>query len=369
MPKSAKAIVASFATIFLTAAALTSATPAQAANTLSLAQWNVTQGAIDLHAAMDKSDAIYASVTGLSLVTRVDESGSSIGYSTTENIHIDTTRTSSHAQYAIVDNDTQDHNNFDYYFANGSYIESVDCFQSGVQYVTDLNQTLKRLGKPNATAVNDHSSTKLEGLPDIAPSVLLSNSTRDPLGNVAGSGYVLTYSEVTKAADLSTPTSTVFTWTGAFTLKTAPITIDLTASETFNADGLLTAMTITEHAPNSLYDLSYSVTASLSPNLVINTPVAGDMVDAAALITMGHKLDAEKSLTKKANSIVAKAKALAKAAKTALSAKHLTAAATALKVKFKSVKNGAKLTAVVSKVSGSLCITAAKGKAAIAPCN
>jgi len=44
-------------------------------------------------------------------------------------------------------------------------------------------------------------------------------------------------------------------------------------------------------------------------------------------------------------------------------------AAKALKLKYKSVKNGVKLSAISAKVTGSICVVAVKGKVTSSPCS
>jgi hypothetical protein len=355
------------AALALVAVSIANAPAAHAAG-MTLSQWQQSSGYLLLDAAITASDAKVQSFTGLAGTLRIDESGSSIGSSTTETADILATKTSSKAHYSIVDNDSKDSNSFDYYFVNGTYVESIDCFQTGALYVNDLAQTLKRLGKPGATAVNDHTTTKLEGLPDITPSKFWSTTSRDPLGDVVGPNYVLSYSDVTSAPDTNTPSSTVYSWTASFVLKTAPVEVNLAASVTFDSNGVAVASTVEEHASGGLYDLVAAQTLAAHNDAVITAPSPSQTVDVAALVAMGHKVDAEASVMPKAKAIAAKAKALAKAAKKALTASHITAAAKALKAKTSAVKNGVKLTGKSASVSGSLCITAVRGAATIASC-
>ena len=355
------------AALALVVAGVTSATPARAAGALTLAEWNATQGAIDLHSAMAKADNYMNSLNGMDLTVHIETSGSSFGNSTTEDTQVSATKTSAVANYAIADTITGEHNSFKFYFANGTYLESIVCFQSGDSYVNDSTQTLKRLGKPTATAVNDHTATTPAGLINISPSNIWSPSTQDPLGGVAGPSSTLTYSEVTQTTDVYGPGSKQFYWTASFALS-GQLLVTLSADENFNSDGLATSMTLEEHAPGGLFDMVLSTTQAVADNSALLIPSAQQTVDATAFIAMGHKIDAEASVMPKAKAIAAKAKALAKAAKKSLAASQIVAAAKALKAKVVSVKNGVKLTGKASGVSGSVCVTAVKGAATIAPC-
>jgi len=311
------AFVATSATAALALTMIGSAVPAQAVDTYSYTNWAQLSNTIDLRAAMDKSDAYTATMTGMHLNLHAVESGTTVGGSTTEDVSIDSTKTKSAAGYQIVDNETHDLTQYRYFFADGTYIESLKSYEAAAGFDASINAALARLGRPNATAVNDHSSATLIGLPSINPATIFKTLDRDPLSTIAGPTNYVVYTAVTKAPDATVATSTVYSWGGYFYASSqgTQVKVDLLASETFNADGFITGQSFEEHAAGGLYDLVVSGTQSDKPNLIVNTPDPALTVDAYALDLAGYQLDAEKSLTPKANSIVAKAKAIAKAAK------------------------------------------------------
>jgi len=339
-----------------------SASPAHAFGTMTAAQWNADAGTVALHAAMDKNDSLLAGLNVLDLSMTIEDDGS---VHSLENITVRADKTSAVAKYSSTDLGTGEKNAFDYYFKNGTYIESVESFQSGPTWVNDIDATLKRIGRRNIVAVNDHTATKLQGLPNISPTAIWSNADRDPFLGAAQGSPVL-YGPVYTGTDAIGSTNVVYSWSGDFTADVGiPVNISLTASNTFNSDGLMIAQSLTEDA-SPYFKLTMSQTLRPAVDTTMDFPVTEFTVDASTLIKFGHQVDAEKTLAKPAASLVKKAKALAKGK---VASSHIVSAAKSLKLKYKSVKNGVKLSAVSAKVTGSLCVVASNGKAVITPCS
>ena len=358
------------ATIAITALSVSLISPAAEAAPLinrGSIEWNTLPGTVALRAALDKNDAYLATLNDLHLSMVIHEVGSS--GDATETTTVEATKTAAVAHYQWLDNETGDKTKFDYFYNNNNYIESIESFQTGPIAVNDITATLKRLNKTNVVAVNDHTSTKLSGLPDISPVSTWANAERNLFSSLAGTTDI-SYSEVSSAPDTTDPTSTVYSWEGQYTLTLGTIVgVHLLATETFNADGLITAVHLEQNSP-PYYSLTIDQTITPVAPQTLVFPAAKDTIDLGTLVNMGFKIDAEKSLAKKAASIVAKAKTLAKkASKGKVSATQLASAAKTLKIGYKASKTGIKISAVVKQVTGSLCIVAVGGKTSIAPCN
>jgi hypothetical protein len=158
----------------------------------------------------------------------------------------------------------------------------------------------------------------------------------------------------------------VYRWEGEFTANVGiPVTVNVYASATFNPDGLMIAQSLQEVA-SPYFTITMSQTLKPSVDTMMAFPAPEFILDAAQVIKVGHQIDAEKSLSKSVSALVKKAKAIGKSK---VAGGHIVSAAKALKLKYKAVKNGVKLSAIKSNVTGSICVVAKNGKATSAPCN
>jgi hypothetical protein len=326
-------------------------------------RWNTMPETVALRAAMEKNDVYLSTLSDVNLSMVIHERTTSDDV--TETTAVEATKKDAIAHYQWVDNETRDLTKFDYFYNNNTYLESIDAFQTGPNAVADINTVLKRLGHTDAVAVNDRTPIKLAGLPDISPASVWANTDRDPFASLAGDATVI-YSEVTIAPDTATPTSTVYSWEGQFVIEIGTVVgFHMVARETFNEDGLLTAVHI-EETSAPYYSLTIDQTITPVAPQTLSFPSENQTIDVGKLVNMGHKIEAEKSLSKTVKSLVKKAKAIGKSK---VAGKHILDAAKALKLKYKSVKNGVKLSATKSKVTGSVCVTANKGKVTSVPCS
>jgi len=306
-----KKFVAAITTGALALTLVGAATPAQALGTLTAAEWNADPMTVELHAAMDKNDALLANLTTVDLTMKIEDNGS---VQSLENITARADKTSAVASYSSTDLTTGAKNAFEYYFKNGTYIESLDSFQSGPTWVNDLNATLARIGKRNIVAVNDHTATKLDGLPSLSPTAIWAAADRDPIASAA-QGSAVTYTPVSYAylTDKTGAALTGYAWSGNFTADVGiPVDISVTAAAGFNKDGLMVRQSITEDAsPYFVINMEQTLYPATDTSMAFPAPEF--TVDAATLIKVGHQIDAEKTLAKPAAALVKKLRLSAKA--------------------------------------------------------
>ncbi len=335
---------------------------------LTYSQFQATQGFTDLSAAAARSATYLATLQGMSQTMNISEfvSGFSVGF----DAQIAATRTASSA-HVSVSNGIGPSQTVDYFFQNGSYLQSIVDYLNGDVGVNNASAALARLGKKSATMVITPTPPDMNGVIPIDPATLFSPSSQDPLFSLLGSSGVSTdnmlFSDVTSAPSQSDAQSTTYTYSGQLTLAGLNSPLVFNSSLTFNADGFMTAATVDESAGSAL-TLNISVTQAANNAIVLNMPVSPVTVSSDALAAMSTKIDIEIILTPRAKAIAAKAKLLAKKAKTATTAAKLIAAAKALKYKYTAVKNGVKVSAKMGGSTGSMCVTALKGKIAINHC-
>ncbi len=207
-----------------------------------------------------------------------------------------------------------------------------------------------------------------------SPSEILGGSNLDPLSwlndNTSGldlsavSG--LSFSEVTASPDANDSTITDYSFTatipasGLLPITDVDFVIRYSQAHVFLDESI--SMTVGTIA------IADTTTLEAVSQLALPTTWQDNSVDWASLVSMGKRISAEKALAGKAKAIAAKAATLAKAAKKTLVGAHLTAAAKALKYAVTAVKNGVKLTTKYQGQTGSVCVTAVKGKAVTATC-
>jgi hypothetical protein len=361
------ATIAVFSITLFTSLAGVGASSANAATpSLSLTELQATQGYADLSAASAKSLTYLSTLQGLNQKMTINETYSGITMTITSQIAA--TRSTAVAEMVMSNSLYSDTQTIDYAFSNQHYLMSLESLQQTDAAVTNLSSALARLGKPRAVQVDTGSSAVPSDFLDITPSTLFSPQSQDLLNQTGALVSEMLFSEVTSAPSTNDPQSTTFSYDAQATIAAIGSKVDVSISITFNADGFLSAMTLTEQATSIGLQMNISLQQTAANSLQIDIPTSALTVDQTQLVAMSHKIDAEKSVTSKANAIAAKAKTLAKKAKVALSAPKLVAAAKALKAKYSTVKNGVKLTSKSSGVSGSMCVTAVKGKVTVKHC-
>lgn len=371
MNKFSKPFLGATVALSLTAASLAVAQPARAdfvEPTLTYANWLATSEQQDFAAAQTASLARLEATPALETHYSRTTVGPILG-ETTFDEHVFSNKSKSIASASWVDNASGDQFAYVYYFANGTFLESLDCFQSGDTWVKQPAQALARLGKPNATTINDETATVPDGLSDIRPVGLWSAAGQDLWEGLGFDPSTLLFSPVVKSNPQAAPTETMYAFSAKAPIEGTPYFDNITVAQTFNAGGFLKTVAASQHSTSGNFDISMTLNQTELGSTVIEIPASNKTVTAKQFVSIGHKIDAEDSVTAKAKAIAAKAKALAKKANATVAAKHVTAAAKALKAKVKAVKNGVKLTGKSAGVSGSMCVISAKGKVTVAHCN
>ncbi len=365
--KFAATIAAVAITVFTSLTGVGASSASAATPTLSLTEFQATQGYADLSAASARSITYLSALQGLVQNMNLNETYSGISMTITSRIAA--TRSKAVGHMVISNSLYSDTQTIDYAFSNQRYQMSLDSLQQSDDAVANLSTALDRLGKPRAVQVDTGSGETPTDVFAIAPSSLFSPESQDLLNQTGATASEMLFSEVTSAPATNDPQSTTFSYDAQATIASVGATVALNISITFNANGFMTGMTLTEQASSIGLEITISLSQTADNSLQIDLPTSALTVNQAQLVSMSHKIDAEKSVTSKAKAIAAKAKALAKKAKIAVAAKHVKAAAKALKTKVMAVKNGVKLTGKSAGISGSMCVTSAKGKVTVTHCN
>lgn len=344
------------------ALSLTTLTPAQAADLpLSYSQYIASQGYKDMQAAAEIHNTKLAASTGLKIDMEMTTN-------TTGTIRASIKATKTAATSTIT--------------LEG---ESITVAYHGGSYFLDIADAMYELETKNSSLIGKRlpsssvKKVKLAGPPsdgttllDMNPSSLFSGSSTTEL---VDSVYALdtskfTFSEVTSSANVTEPTSTDFKNQIKMNDPQTGITLDMTVTSTFNAEGFLTVTLIDQNM--SLLGLTVEsvtkLTQTIDNTLVLTPPAASTYMTQAKFTALDYQISAESALKTNANKIVTKAKALAKSAKKSLAGSHIVAAAKALKITSKAVTNGTKLSGKYKGVTGNLCITAYKGASSIKNC-
>jgi hypothetical protein len=370
MIKPSKTVAAMLATAIAFAVSITGANaPSAMADTPSLtySQFQATQGFIDLSAAAARSTTYLSTLQGLNQTIAISEISTyfSIGINAT----IAATRNAASAHLST--SGTFGSNlGIDYYFVDGAYLQSIASYNNVDVPVNNATAALARLGKKSATMVKTPSPQLATGAIPIDPSTLFSAASQDPLASLSSSGAVtanMLFGNITSAPAQNDAQSTTYSYSGQATITGLSTPLAFTVQLTFNADGFMTAMTVNESAGDAL-TLNMTVTETANNALVVNLPVAPVTVTSAQLEAMSTRIDAENAVMPRALAISSKAKALAKKAKVATGPANLIAAAKALKYKYTGVKNGLKVSAKANGSTGSVCVTAVKGKVTVNHC-
>ncbi len=357
-----KLIIAALATFMLVGSTGIAANAGPA--TLTFAQFQSGTVYQELAALSSASDTYLVSQNGVEF--NISVTTSMFGESTTSTSRFLATKTASSASITDFDEETGEPFNIDFGFANGSYFE--DMSTAPLTGVPNADAALARLGKSATTNLIYDSAETPEGLSDIRPGTLLTGETIAPLSQLSVAQESMTFSEVSKSASVIDASSIDYAYSATVPEAGLSPAINVSARLTFDSNNHLKQVHTIATVPSVGLTLTMLATLTVNDSLVINLPTDANSVHMNALVNMGKRISAEKTITTKAKAVASKAKALAKAAKKTLVAKHITDAAKALKYKVSSAKNGVKLTATYQGVSGYVCVVATKGAAVVAPC-
>jgi hypothetical protein len=338
---------------------------ANAATTnLTLVDFQATAGFQELQAISTASNAFLADQNGIKFEMSVENT--MFGMTQTSNEVFLSTKTASYASVTTPDELTGDPATINFGFANGSYFEEIN--SSSLSMVPNGAAAIKRLGKSASTNLIHDTAQVPDGLVDVSPGFLFSGGNLDLIAQLGVAQDTMTFSEVSKSANQTDATCNDYSYDATVPASGLVPAITVHASMTFDSASHLKSMRSSANVESVGLSTTISTKVTVMNDLVIQAPTDANSVHMNALVNMGKKISAEKLVTTKANAISAKAKALAKAAKKTLVAKNITDAAKALKYSVSSVKNGVKLTTKYQGVSGSMCVVATKGTAAVAPC-
>lgn len=344
------------------ALSLTTLAPAQAADLpLSYSQYVASQGFKDLQSASDAHNAKLAYASGLKIELEMtsNSTGTILG-------SIKATKTAATSTITMAGESLTVS-----YFNNAYFLDVSEA----VFELETKNASLIGKRPPSSAVKKIKLSTAPTGgssLLNINPSNLFSGSSTNEL---VDSVYALdtskfTFSEVTSGANVTEPTSTDFSYQIKMNDPQTGITLEMTVTSTFNAEGFLTVTLIDQNM--SLLGLTIEsvtkLTQTIDNTIVLTPPAPSTYMTQAKFTALDYQISAELALKTNASKIVTKAKALAKSAKKPLSGSHIVAAAKALKITSKAVTNGTKLSGKYKGVTGSLCVTAFKGVATTKNC-
>ncbi|MCX8530119.1 MAG: hypothetical protein ORN27_08655 [Rhodoluna sp.] len=233
---------------------------------------------------------------------------------------------------------------------------------------------LARLGKSSAASVRMTKAVAGVEFVPYSPSEILGGSQIDPLSwlndNTSGADLSavsgLKFSEVTSGLDVDNSGLTDFSFTATIPATDLLPATDIDFVIRYNANHIFQDESISMTV--GAVTVTSTTTLETVAQLTLPTTWADNAVDWAALLAMGKRISAEKLVATKASAIAAKALAAAKKAKKTLVASYITAAAKALKYSVTAVRNGVKLSAKYQGQTGSVCVTAVRGKVVKANC-
>jgi hypothetical protein len=334
---------------------------ASPATTYTYEQFSALASYLDMQAAVDANTAYLQSRNNI--VVSMQTTEVIMGQTVSATVDISGNKTASKASMTMPDPVSGTNQTITYGFANGSYYQDAAGLMG--QELPNFDEALKRLKMTLNSTVNMETAISPDGMTAIDPTSLFSGNSVDPTLAVTASTSGLTFSEVSKSDDATKAGATDY----SYSIATAPnvlvgaMTFDVVYK--FDANGLLYEMSMNGGLQNVI---QIDVTATITSPETLNITTPPNMFKLSDFTKMTNRIAAEKLVTTKAKAIATKAKALAKASKKTLAAKNITDAAKALKYTVSSVKNGVKLTGKYQGVSGSMCVIANKGVAAVSHC-
>ena len=345
--------------IFAVAASGVSANAA--ATSLSWTQFKASAGYMEIESKSQATDTYLQSQQALKF--DLEAKTSLLGMSMTANLAVTSTKTASSATLTIAETGG-DSEFIEFGFADGTYYEVYT--PEGVAGVPNLAAALSRLKKTGSRYIKLDTAVAPEYLEDVAPATMFSSENLDPLGDYNDNLSTMTFSEVTKSANLVNAANTDHAFSATLPAAGVMPAVNLEVITTVDAASHVVAAKSTASVSGMTIETTYTV--SVPVNATVTAPLESQSVHIKALMTMGKRIGAEKLVTTKAKAIATKAKALAKGAKKTLVAKHITDAAKALKYKVALVKNGAKISTSYQGITGSMCVVATKGVPVVSNC-
>ena len=258
-------------------------------------------------------------------------------------------------------------------FVNNAYYLNMELYQTGKDPAHFAKVTARLPGSAKKFIKFTKRPKEAQGL--YKPEDIFSNTSESLLSLdkylFPGQEKYLNYSEVTQSPNETDATMTDYTYVTSNFAIASFLKLQITRTTTFDSNGLMRK--VKEVADVEMSGVSFRAgemisTQTVGGNVTITAPPASKVIAESKVTNMSNKILAEEKSRPKANAIVKKAAALAKKAKQKVNSKHLSDAVKALKYSATKITNGVKLTATVSKVKGSLCVTAVKGKTSIKNC-
>jgi hypothetical protein len=370
MSRLAKSVGAIFTAAVMALAALT---PAQAApTTLNYNEFLNSPGYQVMSSEGTATSSFLSASDGVRITTTMTTSqgGAEVNRSVLELV---ATQSASSSTLTAFSGGVQLGQPYGWAFANGYVYEPIN----GVILRSDLKNgaaALARLKKTAATTARMTSAAAGAEATPYSPSEIMAGSGLDPLATLAtvGSGSPLStrvgllLSEVSSEPNAAEPTSTDYAFSASLPATDQVPAISLDAVVTYDEAHIFKTETMTMNAG----EVTTVITTNLEVLNQVTLPTTwqDNTVDWVTLQIMGQRIQAEKLVTPKALAIATKAAAAAKKAKKTLTSSYLISAAKALKYAYTAIKSGVKLTGKYSRQSGSVCVTAVKGKAVTAHC-
>ena len=332
------------------------ANAAPAAN-LTYAQFTATDGYKDLSAASTASGDFISNQTGLRMsVTNTMTDGENVA--PLGNVLVEATKTKMKMTVSAED------------VSFSAWVVDGFAYYSQSQYISNSGGNVPSTLFSRISGSKDKLVQSSEISSDVgltAPDKLFSNGSDSTL-NKSLNPYaelmsMFQFSEVTKTVDAENPEAATYEFDMSLSFLGQVSVIHEKVE--FNGD-YTNKITITTQSGTA--QVSNVIDFEIDNEIVVDVPDISMVITESTVKKVTKQIAAEGKLYPQATSIVKKATTLAKAGKTAIAQKHLMSAATALKLKFTKITNGVKLTTKFQSVSGSVCITAVKGKTSTKHC-
>ena len=305
----------------------------------------------------------------INTVTTAISNGAEVSHIETELL---STNSASVTATRTFDNGVQVGNTLGIAYANGFVFTPIASalvrteLKNGSAALVRLNKTGALTAKMTQAAAGSefvsYSPDEILGGTQIDPLRWLNENTDGPdLASVTG----LSFSEVSSAQDVNNLQLTDYSFTATIpasnVLPAKSIDFVVRYNNHIFRDETI-AMTVGGVVVSS------TTTLETVSQLSLPTTWQDNAVEWTTLVSTGKRISAEKLVTPTASAIAAKATATAKKAKKAIVASYIAAAAKSLKYSVTAIKNGVKVSTKYQSQTGSMCVTALRGKASVAHC-
>ena len=338
--------------------------PANAAGTLSWADFQLTSGYQSIQAANAATSAYMQNHTSFRILT--DTKSSMLGISIGDTIMDITTNGQASQVMVSVPVDLSHSDSYYYGYVDGKFFQPLPDSPDQIPQLTNYNAALKHLGKAGASYLITPSDVPPSDMGDIRPSALFAATDTQVFRDLGDSSEAnCLFSSVTVTQNSQDSSKTDYAFVATVPASGILPAIDFNIVQTIDASGIFSSQTTSVNLSGLTAEMKTTLTFGSVPQITM--PPANVSVDFGDLRIAGFQYSAQQIAVTKAKAIVAKAVvAQKKAHHSALTMNDLKTAAKSLKATYRT-PTLAKLDVIgtMSGIQGIATITIVKGKAVI----